>query len=333
MVASSANNRSSLAREQSLRRCFVAIHNDSMAHLTPSSINDSANNGQLKRVRDCRASRRNRRASLDKPIPPSPRQTITPTVSSEAMPSLPFCKSKDEHRQDEQRETSPVRKFQRKSSAPIAADVTQDMFTKIAGEKRRERRTFTNNAMSNVKKPVRRASEEHHRGFRNDYILGDFVRSPSHMIADPTSQDISSLQKHDFAFIKRSNGSYSYAILAFRSFMPIKDGTRTEECMTFVMKENGSTKIIRERSWSEFVRPASVKIPRNQAAPATSPEEQPKQIPLYSQEVSNESSDVIPNLIAFDSTKTLDDECSLISSVSDRARAMMRRNYAYQKQR
>jgi len=318
MVASSANNRSSLAREQSLRRCFVAIHNDSISHLTPSS-NDS------------RESRRHRRASLDKPSPPSPRQVITPP---EDMPSLPFCKSKGERHQDKPRQTSPVSKFQRISSAPITADVAQEMFTKLADKKHRERRAFTKNALSNFNKPMRRASEEHHRGFRNDYILGDSVRCPSHMIADPTSQDISSLQKHDFAFIKRSNGSYSYAILAFRSFMPTKDGTGTEECMTFVMKENGSTKIIREKKWCEFIRPASVKIPRNQASRMakvatpkciTSPEEQPKQIPVYCQEVSDEIGDILPDLIVFDSTKILNDECSLISSVSDRARASLRR--------
>ena len=331
MGASSANSYSSLVREQqSLRRCFLSIHTDSMPNLAPSSNNHSHNaNSQLERVRDVRASRRSRspRGILDTPIPPRSRQTISLPISSDGMPSLPFCncKSNDDQRQDERVETSPARRFQRRSSSPITAEVAQAMVTKLANEKRRERAL-------NANKPVRRASREHHRGFRKDYIIGDSVRSHSHMITDPaSSQAISALQKHDFAFIKRSDGSYSYSILAFRSFEPIRNGTGTEECMTFVTDGDGSSKTIRKKNWSKFVCPVSAQKRRSRnetstrMTKATPQEEQAKMIPVFHQEVF-ESEDMLPGVISFDSTKLLDDECSLISSVLDGASALGRRS-------
>ena len=98
------------------------------------------------------------------------------------------------------------------------------------------------------------------KGFRNDYSIGETIRSLSHMIIEPTvtqaTQSISSLSKHDFAFLKRSDGSYTYAILAYRSMVPKKgsiDGSM-EECMVFVVVDDGSTKRIRKRDWIECVR-------------------------------------------------------------------------------
>ena len=120
--------------------------------------------------------------------------------------------------------------------------------------------------------------------------------------------------------------------------MPNKKGTRSEECMTFVMKDSGSTKIIRKKDWVDFVRLVSVeKKPRPQASPvdrtaevATSKclpslAEQPTvQTHGLCQEVSDESEDVLPDMVSFDSKRALDDECSLISSVSDRAMILAR---------
>ena len=323
-----ANNRSILACEQSLRRSFNAIHR-------PES--PSSDMPDLKKADEGKAFRRrtstHQSSSLALPGPPR-RRRITIPASSKDMPSLPF--HQDGRRQDERKSTRkcpPARTFQRRLSAPITADVAQEMVMKLATEKRRERRNLTNNAISNTNKPVQRAStpREHTSGFRMDYIIGDPVRSLSHMITDPTSQAIGTLQKHDFAFIKRSDGSYSYAILAFRSFEPIKKGTGTEECMTFVTNETGSTKIIRERHWREFVRPASMVEPRSQAKRATefmpSPKEQLEENPAFCQDVSEESEDIVPDMILFDQEKVSDEECSLISSVSDKARTLWRYNH------
>jgi len=103
-------------------------------------------------------------------------------------------------------------------------------------------------------------------GFRQDYSLGEMIRSPSHMIAGPTHewviQAVNSLQKHDFAFIKRSDGTYSYAILAGRSLKPIKGSKNnaTEEHMIFVMDDIGSIKNIPQKKWSRLVHLVSVEV-------------------------------------------------------------------------
>lgn len=83
---------------------------------------------------------------------------------------------------------------------------------------------------------------------RCDYRLGEPARSSSHMVIDsnPSSaaSKVSTLKNYDFAFIKRTDGLWTYAILAYR----------TEESMMFVMNETGSTKIIKKRQWAEYVR-------------------------------------------------------------------------------
>ena len=73
-----------------------------------------------------------------------------------------------------------------------------------------------------------------------DYELGETIRCPSHM----TTKDTDTLEKHDFAFVKRWDGSYSYAILAYRTY----------ESMVFVMDDTGATKRIGIKKWSNFVR-------------------------------------------------------------------------------
>mmetsp|Transcript_2284 Transcript_2284/g.4090 ORF Transcript_2284/g.4090 Transcript_2284/m.4090 type:complete len:570 (-) Transcript_2284:14-1723(-) len=100
-------------------------------------------------------------------------------------------------------------------------------------------------------------------GFRQDYTLGEAARSPSHMIIEGNSEKamkaVNSLSIHDFAFVKRSDGLFHYAILAFRSN---EQGDSTsnqslEECMTFVLSDLGCTKMIKKSQWSEFVRLSS----------------------------------------------------------------------------
>ena len=109
---------------------------------------------------------------------------------------------------------------------------------------------------------------------RENYFLGDAVRSPAHMMTQPSNEElgalmVGTLNRHEYAFLRRSDGSYSYAILAYRSTMPVKKRPRasseqnyadppTEECMTFVVDDRGSTKTIRERHWGEQVRLVSL---------------------------------------------------------------------------
>ena len=106
----------------------------------------------------------------------------------------------------------------------------------------------------------RQTTEEQHKGSCNDYSIGETVHSPFHMIIESTSdqsiQAVSLLNKHDFALIKCSDGSYSYAILAYCSMKPNKGviNTSTEKCMTFIMCDVGSIKMVRQRHWGQFVR-------------------------------------------------------------------------------
>ena len=91
-------------------------------------------------------------------------------------------------------------------------------------------------------------------GSHADYALGDVLRSPYHMIIEPTVEraiaSVGLLKPHDFAFLKRSDGSYTYAVLASRSW-----DDNGEELLTFVVSGDGATKTAREGRWPECVRP------------------------------------------------------------------------------
>lgn len=94
--------------------------------------------------------------------------------------------------------------------------------------------------------PIHPASSSVSKGFRGDYDLGDTIRCQSHMIPQESKSDeleaaVCSLQKHDFAWVKRSNGSFSYAILAYRSLEPPgkKSSETLDEYMAFVMDTRG----------------------------------------------------------------------------------------------
>jgi len=108
---------------------------------------------------------------------------------------------------------------------------------------------------------------QQHNGFRQDYLLGETARSSSHMRIEPcaekATETIDSLAKHDFAFVKRTDGSYSYAILAHRSNEESKNQEIVEECMTFALSNAGCTKMIKKSQWSKFVRLASSSSTKN----------------------------------------------------------------------
>mmetsp|Transcript_26798 Transcript_26798/g.50782 ORF Transcript_26798/g.50782 Transcript_26798/m.50782 type:complete len:277 (-) Transcript_26798:9-839(-) len=246
--------------------------------------------------------------------PPSPTG-----IRHDVSPAHPICKKSQS-------------KFQRRRATVTNADTTQPMMTKITSEKRRERRRTmgdrmnANNDSNGLNKSRRqpsvrfaRVEEQHENGFRGDYTIGETLRSSSHMSIEATSeqaiQAIGSLDEHDFAFIKRSDGSYSYAILARRSMEPIKgaDNNDTaksmEECMTFVMSEAGATKMVRRRNWSNSVR--LVRIPSSSST-------QRRTSPVPCPEIENDEDCLVPSSSIEFVPQEFDDECSLISSVSDR---------------
>ena len=119
------------------------------------------------------------------------------------------------------------------------------------------------------------------KGFRRDYSLGDVARCSSHMIIESTPeqafQSINTLTNRDFVFIKRSDGSFSYSIVACRTLEPstkkndsIDNGASLsdvsprstsetlEECMIFVLNETGSTLKLWKHEWIQYVRLVSM---------------------------------------------------------------------------
>ena len=105
----------------------------------------------------------------------------------------------------------------------------------------------------------------YHKGFRPDYVLGESSRHTSHMIVpqDDTQalELVNTLSKHDFAWVKRSDGTYTYALANRTTGQEGYDGTNgstNEEVMVFVIDESGSTKNIRKKYWCEYIRLVSM---------------------------------------------------------------------------
>ncbi|KAL3800178.1 hypothetical protein HJC23_001099 [Cyclotella cryptica] len=104
------------------------------------------------------------------------------------------------------------------------------------------------------------------------YSLGDVASTPKHMIIHRSNTEAihsaSLLKQYEQAFLKRSNGLWTVAILADRSLQPVKrdsshwyseweiDSTtmELEESMLFVINEHGATKTVQRKHWGKFVR-------------------------------------------------------------------------------
>ncbi|EJK65496.1 hypothetical protein THAOC_13629 [Thalassiosira oceanica] len=107
------------------------------------------------------------------------------------------------------------------------------------------------------------------------YKLGEVCRSPSDMIIYRSNRDAinsaSLLDKMDQAFLKRSTGLWTCAVLAERSLQPQLKGIKNhwftsdeiedlpnnvemEESLLFVIDEDGATKIVKRKHWGRFVR-------------------------------------------------------------------------------
>ena len=110
---------------------------------------------------------------------------------------------------------------------------------------------------------------------RQKYNLGDIARTPRDMIIHKSNNEAihsaSLLKKYEQAFLKRSNGLWTTAVLADRSLQPIKgkqnmsshwyseweiDATsmKLEDSMLFVINGDGATKIVQRRHWGKYVR-------------------------------------------------------------------------------
>ena len=204
--------------------------------------------------------------------------------------------------------------FRRSYSPSLTASIAHDLVQNMAHE-------LTLNKRPGKQESTKIMDEVYHR---RDYRLGDSLRCPSHVIIEPTYEQaeraVSALDKYGYAFIRRSNGLYTYAIVA----------SRTVDRLIFVVDEAGSTKKIPKRNWCEDVR-----LPKRQRRISHSMEmchpiqgervylcqEVKEHWEIEPQDDSTPPFPSVPRVISFNSMDVEDDEClSLISSVSDRAR-------------
>lgn len=180
--------------------------------------------------------------------------------------------------------------------------------------------SISNNNKGGIIEPVQTES----KGFRNDYTLGDTVRSESHMLppankptgSNQACQSASSLQKHDFAFVRRSDGSYAYAILAFRSLeQPGNSSSYTDsliEYMSFVISGSGSTKMLKKKQWSTHVRLASMEGLTNH--PRSKRTSRAKRS-LKKKDTKKDDTWSPPSIISFIPSSSSDDNVSCLISV------------------
>ena len=245
--------------------------------------NDHLDQQDKIRCCDCSLLKRNRRGKSIYDAQESRRVSVDTTESSsEDLPALQFL-LQGQSNQDSSRVHS-SKKFQRSRASAFQEPIRR---ASIAAD-------------SEPKMSTLRASTT----FRQDYALGDTTRSQSDMIIKATPEDAmdaaDSLLKHDFAFVKRSDGSFTYAILAFRS----------RDSLTFVMSGTGSTKTVSRRRWTESVRPVAVVATEH--------------VKIVSEMKSADVSPVVsrcfiqapvPRSISFVPVDDADD-CSLISNVS-----------------
>lgn len=89
-----------------------------------------------------------------------------------------------------------------------------------------------------------------------DYELGDQVREVHHMVIPKTAtealQNASMLNVFDFAFVLRSNNTWTYAIVAEKSFH-----NDLGLVLRFVLDKKGTHKTLRRKYWEKGVRPVT----------------------------------------------------------------------------
>merc|ERR1719203_130772 len=106
--------------------------------------------------------------------------------------------------------------------------------------------------------PCAETAPRHEARINQTYTLGEALRCPSHMIADLGSRTAeeaaSSLSIHDFAFVKRSDGVFTYAILAHRTEGGAEPDRAAEGRLTFVLSRSGRRKTILASQCGDCVR-------------------------------------------------------------------------------
>ncbi|KAL7460183.1 hypothetical protein ACHAXS_000646 [Conticribra weissflogii] len=91
---------------------------------------------------------------------------------------------------------------------------------------------------------------------------------------DEVIKSISALKINDHAFVKRSNGDFTYAILSERfSDFSKNDNNNRDDCLLFIISPEGHSKLIKRTRWLDMVRP----LKRNDYESMTSECQSPKE--------------------------------------------------------
>lgn len=253
MMMSTRENGSarSACHRASFARSLSSIHFDKAADLLPlsSTVNDHA-------VMIAAKKHRGRKKIRHKNSSSNERNQQGSCSSSSATSNIPTRTSGRSNEQDEMQQLGDLsqelldEKIQRQS-VPLTLVSFYATSTESNG--------YSTN--SNATKPAVRDKPQNNE-FKETYTLGDTLRFPAHASNDPSSNHRPSecghpLQVGDFAFVKRSDGSYSYSILAGRLFEPVKGASKRSsprELMVFLIDDRGSTKTVRQSRLSECVR-------------------------------------------------------------------------------
>lgn len=197
----------------------------------------------------------------------------------------------------------------------ISTDEVYDMVTELARTQRKQTSYVssdkTKSTSSSTKSSSNEAQHLRYQGFRSDYALGEVVRSPADMVIETSTKaairSVSSLQMHDFAWVRRSDGSFTYAILAYR----------TDDKLTFLTCDASSTKSISRKYWGTHIRRVCVEqtncreIVSNNDTSSSEHDDVPRgfDVDQYLMELMGKK-ETVPLSIPFD------DDSSVISDVS-----------------
>ncbi|KAL7466404.1 hypothetical protein ACHAXS_006703 [Conticribra weissflogii] len=139
--------------------------------------------------------------------------------------------------------------------------ITRDVSTRLIGSPGSQIRNFVGSLDKRTSTKIShdKSNKLDNTTMLKRYHLGDKPRSASHIaicLGENKSQAIaavSSLKVHDYAFVKRRNGEYSYSILADRTMTRNPKDGKEEESMVFVTSPEGHSKIIKRKYWADMI--------------------------------------------------------------------------------
>ncbi len=139
--------------------------------------------------------------------------------------------------------------------------IIRDVSTRLIGSPEIKIRSFAHSLdkRTSARESNSKSSKLVKSAIHKKYHLGDKPRTASDIViglGENKSQalaSVSSLKVHDYAFVKRRNGNYSYSILADRTIAKNPKGGKEEECMIFVTSPEGHSKIIKRKYWADMI--------------------------------------------------------------------------------